>query len=538
MTSSSLTPIGGDRETKPNPAFRAALERVIDGERVVLASALAKIRLVVAGLVLLVGVRTLLLPEPMRYLPSLAVSLLYAIAAVTVWRLLVKGKLVKRAGWVIPLLDVPLIALTQLLQTAKLPVPWMGLVNTTAMMMSFIVLSGLSLSRSAVLMTAAVGLVPLLYRAWFVQLDTVPLLMSLISYGGLAMGLIVLVGRIRGLVHASRAQDLLGKYLLGKRIGSGGMAEVFHATYSPEGGFERQVALKRILPSYAGHKDAVALFRREAELGAMLTHPGVVQVLDFGTHGDTCFLAMEFIDGVSLRDLLSHRAISREPMPIAAVAHLAWQLTEALDYIHTRISPTGTALSLVHRDLNPPNIMLTRTGDAKLADFGIALVAGQERLTATGIMRGKLGYAAPEQVLGQPYDGRADLFALGITLHECLTGTAVFTAATDVEMLKRSLEGEIPPPSGQNPAVPRALELAVMGLLERDLSRRTPTAAALRRQLMELPGELLDGQEGRRQLALLVAAAREAGISTASPSSQPHPSTSAATRTTETVIKA
>ncbi len=386
----------------PNPAFRAALERVIDDERVVLASALAKLRLVISGLVLLVGVRTLLLPEPSRYYTSLAVTLAYVAASVVVWRLLKQGKLVKRAGWVIPLLDVPLIAIAQVLQTSQLPVPWMGMVNSTAMILTFVVVSGLSLSRSAVLLTAAIGLVPLLYRAWYVKLNAVPFAMTMISFGALTATMIVLVGRIRGLVHASRAQDLLGKYLLGKRIGSGGMAEVFQATYSPEGGLERQVALKRILPSFAGHKDAIALFRREAEIGVMLNHPCVVQVLDFGTHADTCFLAME-----------------------------------------------------------------ARLRRARAGARPTALVAGQERLTATGVMRGKL-------------------------------------------------------------------DAAVLGLLERDLTRRTPTAAELRRTLMQLPRELLDGQEGRRIVAQRVAKAREAGAGLASATAPVRLSPTDATQTTET----
>src|SRR4051812_6501942 len=136
----------GEPNTAPNPAFRAALEQVIDAERVVLASAVAKIRLLFGGLVLLVGVRMLFLPERSRFIPSLIVTCVYALAGLAVWRLLKTGRLVKRAGWVVPLLDLPLIAATQLLQTSQLPVPWMGLVNTTGMMFAFVVLSALSLS--------------------------------------------------------------------------------------------------------------------------------------------------------------------------------------------------------------------------------------------------------------------------------------------------------------------------------------------------------------------------------------------------------
>ncbi len=317
---------------------------------------------------------------------------------------------------------------------------------------------------------------------------------------------------MRGLVHTSRAQDLLGKYVLGKRIGLGGMAEVFEATYSPEGGFERRVAVKRILPSFADQEVAMAMFRQEAEVGAMLAHPGIVQVLDFGTYQGTSFLAMEYIDGVSLKDLISHSRLVNQPLAVQIVVHIAWQLTEALDYIHSRVSNSGKMLNLVHRDLNPPNIMLTHNGDAKLADFGIALVAGQERMTAVGVMRGKVVYAAPEQLRSALYDARADLFALGLTLHECLTGNRVFRGDNELEVMKQVLEAPIQAPSAFRPDVPPQLDEIVMRLLERDLEKRTPSANELRRHLLSLPRELLDFQNGRRLRALAAAETKTAPV--------------------------
>jgi len=302
---------------------------------------------------------------------------------------------------------------------------------------------------------------------------------------------------------------LLGKYVLGRKIGMGGMAEVFEATYSPEGGFERRVAVKRIALNFADDKAALALFRQEAEVGALLAHPSVVQVLDFGTHQGVSFLAMEYIDGVSLKELIGYQRSVGEQLPIALVTHVAWQITEALDYIHTRISNTGRVLNLVHRDLNPPNIMLTIVGDAKLADFGIALIAGQERLTQAGVMRGKLGYAAPEQISSTVFDGRADLFALGLTLHEALVGNRVFRADSEIELMKLVLEAPILPPSALRADVPPQLDAVVMGLLERNLERRTPSASELRRQLLELPRELLDVRSGRKVLSGAVAEARQ-----------------------------
>lgn len=491
----------------PNASFRAALEKVIDGERVVLATAFAKIRIVVSSAALLLGVFPLMANWRV-YAVSFGVSVVYFIAGLGIWRLLKTGRLVKRAGWVLPMLDMPLIAIAQIVQTSKLPNPLMGMVNTPSMMGGLLVLSVLSLSRPVIVATALIGLVPILTRGIYVHLEPTPFAFTLIGYAGITITLLALVGRMRGLIHTSRAQDLLGKYVLGRRIGLGGMAEVFEATYSPEGGFERRVAVKRILPTFADQQVAMTLFRQEAEVGAMLAHPGVVQVLDFGVHQGSSFLAMEFIDGVSLKDLINYQRSVNQPMPISVVTHIAWQMAEALDYIHNRVSNTGRNLNLVHRDLNPPNIMLTHIGDAKLADFGIALVAGQERMTAAGVMRGKVGYAAPEQVLSTIYDGRADLFALGLTLHECLSGTRVFRGGSEMEMMKMCLEGPIVSPASLRADVPPKLDEIIMGLLQRDLKTRTPSADELRRQLLELPRELLDGQHGRKVLSGLVSSAK------------------------------
>ncbi len=490
--------------TRPNASFRAALEKVIDGERVILATALGQIRVAMALVAAAAAVVHLLGAEWRTYLPSTLGSILYFVAAIVIWRLLKTGKLVKRAGWMLPIVDMPLIAVAQLIQTARLPVPLVGMVNTPAMMLGLVVFSVLSLSRKVIVITSLMGLVPLLYRIAYVSLPINAAVLILVAHVGVTMVMLALVGRMRGLVHTSRAQDLLGKYVLGRRIGLGGMAEVFEATYSPEGGFERRVAVKRILSNFADHEVARALFRQEAQVGAMLAHPGVVQVLDYGKHQGTSFLAMEYVDGVSLKDLINFERVDNGRLPILVVTHIAWQVAEALDYIHNRESQTGAPLNLVHRDLNPPNIMITRNGDAKLADFGIALIQGQERMTAAGVMRGKVGYAAPEQILGTEFDRRADLFALGVTMHECLTGVRVFRAERDHELMKQVLEGPVDLPSSLRPEVPPALDEIVMGLLQRDPTRRTPSADALRRALGELPQGVHDSPKGRKLTAAVV----------------------------------
>lgn len=298
---------------------------------------------------------------------------------------------------------------------------------------------------------------------------------------------------------AVRQKDIFGKYLLHERLGMGGMAEVFRATYNPEGGFQKVVALKRVLPQFAQDEAFIAMFRGEAALCSQFSHPGVVQVFDFGKHGDSYFLAMEYLDGPSLNRVL--RAFQGTGLPIPAVMHLALCLCEALQYVHERRDAEGKPMRLVHRDLNPPNILLTRLGEVKLTDFGIARSTSQVQLTEVGMIKGKPGYLAPEQAAGEEFDGRVDLFALGVTLWECLVGQSLFSTTDPALSLHNLFDQPIPPVRNKRPEVPEALEAFVMQLLERDLSRRTPSARFALHKLRELDA----GPDGARELADVVA---------------------------------
>ncbi|OJT26913.1 protein kinase [Archangium sp. Cb G35] len=309
-----------------------------------------------------------------------------------------------------------------------------------------------------------------------------------------------LTHRAEEALQAIREKDLLGKYFLHERLGVGGMAEVFRATYSPEGGFEKVVAVKRILPAYAEDEDFVTLFRREAELGSLLCHPNIVQVLDVGRFGDTYFMAMEYIEGLSLRELLK----SHGPLPPEVVAYIGAELGEALDYVHRRTSSEGIPLNLVHRDVNPPNILLSRIGEVKLGDFGVARAAIHVRLTQADRVRGKLGYLSPEQARGQPFDGRADLFALGLTLHEALTGRRVFQGEDASDMVRGEPPLFLVPPSVPRPDVPAELDAAIMGLLQWRMMERTARGQQLREQLCAMTGALAPHPHGQRELARIV----------------------------------
>lgn len=303
-------------------------------------------------------------------------------------------------------------------------------------------------------------------------------------------------------LSAVRAKDVMGKYLLHERVGSGGMAEVFKATYSPEGGFEKTVALKKILPTYAADTEFLRLFRQEAELCSRLNHPNIVQVLDFGRHGDSFFLAMEYIDGLSLKRVLDvYQGVG---LPVSAAAYLAVELCYALDYVHRRVGPDGQPMNLIHRDLNPPNVLLSVVGEVKVADFGIARAANTGQRTQVGIVKGKPGYLAPEQAAGEAIDGRVDLFALGATLHEALTGRRLFPTGDDEASVNAIFLMPIPKPSVLRPEVPPALDAVVMGLLERDLDTRTRSARAALDGLLAMSGPGAPYPTGQKELAQAV----------------------------------
>ncbi len=306
-------------------------------------------------------------------------------------------------------------------------------------------------------------------------------------------------------LRSAREQDVMGKYHLHERIGAGGMAEVHRATYRPEGGFAKQVAVKRISPGLSESPEFITLFRREAELGSLLSHPNIVQVLDFGRHRGQYFLVEEFVDGLSLSALLQSLD---HPLPLSALTFLAVELGDALDYIHHRTAADGAPLQLVHRDVNPPNILLSRFGDVKLADFGIAKAASAAPLTEGGIIRGKIRFMAPEQILARPLDARADLFSLGLTLYLALTGRSAFHGCSDTELARAMLEASVEPPSRWREDAPAALDEALLKLLEREPDGRPQSGRELREMLCALQGEAAPFPRGRSDLGAEV----EAGL--------------------------
>jgi serine/threonine-protein kinase len=289
----------------------------------------------------------------------------------------------------------------------------------------------------------------------------------------------VLMGAAEQALREVREQDLMGKYVLHERLGSGGMAEVYRATYCPEGGFQKTVAVKRVLPSLSGNARFAEMFLEEAQLCAGLVHPNVVQVHDCGRFRDSFILAMEFVDGAPLSRIIEGRSL-----PYGAVTYVGAELSRALDYIHHKRAADGTPLRLVHRDLNPPNVLVSRLGEVKLADFGVAWTTVRARVGERDGFYGKVGYASPEQLAVQPLDGRSDLYLLGLTLQQMLCG------------------GRLPADRSELPsAVPAQLARLVHRLLEERRERRPANAGDVHAELCELSGELAPYPAGARLLA-------------------------------------
>jgi serine/threonine-protein kinase len=285
------------------------------------------------------------------------------------------------------------------------------------------------------------------------------------------------IGRAEGTM---REQDLFGKYRLLRHVASGGMGSVHQALYCPEGGFERAVAIKRVHPHLARQPKFVEAFRKEAALGSRLVHTNVVQVLDFGSIGDTYFLAMEYVDGLTLASFMRRQRAAGIPMMPELVAHVGRALLAGLGYAHGGAHDAdGALLRVVHRDLCPANVLLSRHGEVKISDFGVARALGDSAATETKTIAGHLSYIAPEQARGQPLDPRCDLFALGIVMWEMLCGEPLFERATDAETLVALAETPVPSASERRDDIDPAWDAFLLRALERSPGDRFADAAEM-----------------------------------------------------------
>ncbi len=270
-----------------------------------------------------------------------------------------------------------------------------------------------------------------------------------------------------------RAQPF-GKYMLVERLGRGGMAEVWKAKMSGPAGFQRTLVVKRILPHLVEDPHFVQMFVSEARLSARLQHSNIVQVYELGDVDGEYYLAMEYVRGRDLVNVVRAQLEKGQQPPPGLGALVVRDVCRALAYAHVLTDERGTPLRLIHRDVSPSNVMISFDGAVKLLDFGIAKALGEasESKTVTGTLKGKFGYMSPEQIDGKEIDHRADLFAVGVVLHEVLTGRRLFKGATDLATIAMVRETKVEPPSLLNPAVPKELDDICLKALARDPDQR------------------------------------------------------------------
>ena len=275
-----------------------------------------------------------------------------------------------------------------------------------------------------------------------------------------------------------------GKYLLLERINVGGMAEVFIAKALGVEGFERIVAIKRILPTLAEDREFITMFIDEARISIQLSHSNIVYIHEMGKHQGAYYLAMEYVPSKDLRVILEWYRRRKEPMPVAQAVYIASRMCEGLDYAHRKKDINGKDLHIIHRDVSPQNVLLSYEGEVKIIDFGIAKAANRSQRTQAGILKGKFGYMSPEQVRGLPVDHRSDIFALGVVLYEMLSGEKLFTGSSDYSILEKVRQADIPSIRKFNARIPAALEKVLLKALARDQSARYQWASDFHQDLL------------------------------------------------------
>ncbi len=276
------------------------------------------------------------------------------------------------------------------------------------------------------------------------------------------------------------------RYRITERVAAGGMAEVFRGVAESMRGFKKNIAIKRILPALTKNKKFVAMFLDEARLSLSLQHANIVQVFDIGHTEDTYFIVMEFVDGVDLKAILDWRRRTGRRIPVAHSLYIIMEICKGLSYAHELPNPeTDLPLGIVHRDVSPPNVLLSKQGEIKVVDFGLAKATSQVEVTDPGVVKGKMSYLSPEAARGEEVDHRADIFAVGILLYEMLTGKRLFYGETDYQTVELVRNAKVPPLRPQNPQVEPELEDIVRKALSKNKEDRYQSATDLQDALAQ-----------------------------------------------------
>ena len=273
---------------------------------------------------------------------------------------------------------------------------------------------------------------------------------------------------------AAAMTQTLGRYTLLGKLATGGMAEVFLARLDGTSGFERRVVIKRVLPQFAAQPEFLRMFEQEARFASFLSHPHIATVSDFGVDPDgMAYLVMEHVEGASLRSVLAAAAALDETPDARLISRIFSQLAEALAAVHSTVDPsTGDSLDLVHRDVSPDNVLLSRQGAVKLADFGIARAMNEVSLTGPDLVKGKLRYLCPEQLLHEPLSPAVDVWALGVSLYESLVLRRPFPEENEGQTVSAIIRGEFPPIESLRRDLPPELISVIGRCLRRDPAAR------------------------------------------------------------------
>ena len=294
-----------------------------------------------------------------------------------------------------------------------------------------------------------------------------------------------------------------GSYQLLAKLATGGMAEIYLARPQTQAGSKDLLVLKRILPHLAEDDHFVTMFRDEADLASKLVHKNVCQVMSFGQYGGTWFIAMEYLHGVPLSRMMTKLSKASKMLDYRIVAGIIIQACEGLHAAHEARGTDGQLLGVVHRDVSPPNIMVTGDGTVKVLDFGIAKARGANSRTRTGTVKGKNAYMSPEQILGKPLDRRSDIFALGVVMYEMLAIRRLFHRDSDFLTFKAITEEPIPEIRERRPDMPPGMRAALLQAMARDPNGRFETAQQFG-QAIKQSVATLGGPASQAELARLL----------------------------------